>query len=62
LLSRVEFFLGLACLARGDRETARHHFEAAEATGTHWRTEQQWSRALLARLERDPQWPPWIPR
>jgi len=61
LLSRAHFFLGLASLARGDRETARRHFEPSDATGTHWRTEHQWSRALLARLERDPQWPPWIP-
>ena len=60
LRSRAHFFLGLACLARGDRETARHHFEPSDATGTHWRTEHQWSRALLSRLEHDPQWPPWI--
>ena len=61
LRSRAHFFLGLACLARGDREMARHHFEPSDATGTHWRTEHQWSRALLTRLKRDPQWPPWIP-
>jgi len=61
LLSRAHFFVGLASLARGDRGIARHHFDLSDATGTHWRTEHQWSRALLARLKRDPQWPPWIP-
>jgi tetratricopeptide (TPR) repeat protein len=60
LLSRARFFLGLACLARGDRESAEQQFKESDATGAHWRTEHQWSRAFMARLERDPTWPPWI--
>ncbi|HSP91302.1 MAG TPA: serine/threonine-protein kinase [Vicinamibacterales bacterium] len=61
LQCRTHYFLGLTGLARGDRQSARRHFKESDSAGTHWRTEHQWSRAFLARLERDPLWPPWIP-
>ena len=48
-------------LSRGDREAAKEHFRRSVETGTQWLLQYQWSRAFLARLERDPQWPPWIP-
>jgi tetratricopeptide (TPR) repeat protein len=61
LQSRAHHLAGLFFLAQGDRVSARQHFERSVVTGTHWRTEHQWSRAFLARLEQDPKWPPWIP-
>ncbi len=48
-------------LSRGEREAARQYFTHSVETGTHWLIPYQWSRAFLARLERDPHWPPWIP-
>lgn len=59
---RAHFLVGLFALSKGERERAREHFELGTRTGMHWRLEHQMCRALLARLQRDPQWPPWIPR
>jgi len=59
---RAHFMVGLFALSRGERARAREHFERGTRTGTHWRLEHQMCRALLARLQRDSQWPPWIPK
>jgi tetratricopeptide (TPR) repeat protein len=55
------FLAAMFYLARGEREAARKYFRRSVETGTHWLVQYQWSRAFLARLERDPHWPPWIP-
>ena len=55
------YLAAMLFLARGEREAAQQYFRRSVETGTHWSTQYQWSRAFLARLERDPHWPPWIP-
>ena len=55
------FFVALDRLAQGDRIEAREHFEKALATGVFRWYEYQWSRLFLKRMERDPNWPSWIP-
>jgi hypothetical protein len=56
----AHFLIGLRRLSEGDRKGARAHFQecAARRVFTHW--DHQWARAFLARLEREPGWPPWI--
>jgi hypothetical protein len=58
----AHYAIGLAHLARGEREDAMSAFRASIATGAHFAHGYQWSRAFAARLARDPQWPPWISR
>jgi tetratricopeptide (TPR) repeat protein len=55
------YLAAMLFLSRGEREAAKQYFRRSKETGTHWWIGYQWSRAFLARLERDPQWPPWIP-
>jgi tetratricopeptide (TPR) repeat protein len=55
------YLAAMLFLSRGEREAARQYFRRSVETGTHWWIGHQWSRAFLARLERDPHWPPWIP-
>jgi tetratricopeptide (TPR) repeat protein len=55
------YLIAMLYLARGEREIARRYFRRCMETGTHWLIQYQWSRAFLARLERDPHWPQWIP-
>jgi serine/threonine protein kinase len=63
-LKRCEghFFVGMSRLADGDRDGAREHFRRSVDTHVVWYVDHTWSRAFLARLEADPNWPPWIPR
>jgi serine/threonine protein kinase len=55
------YLIAMLYLARGEREAARQYFRRSVETGHHLLTQYQWSQAFLARLERDPYWPPWIP-
>jgi serine/threonine protein kinase len=58
--SDAHFFIGLTNLAEGDQDGARHHFRQAEAILYFKATSYWWSSAFLARMEKDPTWPPWI--
>ena len=60
-LCRAHFFIGISKLARGDRAAARQDFRAS--AGSDLLNFWAWtmSRIMLARLEKDPTWPPWIP-
>lgn len=59
-LGKSHFNIGMVRLAEGNRSAARQHFEqsASYRNITSYHTFQ--SRALLAQLDRDPAWPPWI--
>jgi serine/threonine protein kinase len=56
------YWIGLAKLAEGDRSGAREQFRQAVATRAFLLLPYDWSYAFLARLEKDPAWPPWIPQ
>jgi tetratricopeptide (TPR) repeat protein len=58
---RQRYLVAVTRLADGDRAAAREHFRRCVETGLQPMSEYQWSRAFLARLDRDPHWPPWIP-
>ena len=57
----AHFYLALDRLAQGDRAGAREHFQKNLATGVIGFPEYDWSRLFLKRMEKDPNWPPWIP-
>jgi serine/threonine protein kinase len=57
----AHFHAALRHLAKGQRETAREHFRASDRANPYGPFTCCWSRAFLARLEKDPTWPPWIP-
>jgi len=59
--SEAHFHIGLNRLADGDRAGARQHFRQTTSKGAFNSLDFDWSRAFLARLEQDPNWPPWIP-
>jgi hypothetical protein len=60
-LCEAHFFIGITCVADGDQKGAREHFRASTAT-PYWEMDDHFlSSALLAQLEKDPKWPPWIP-
>jgi tetratricopeptide (TPR) repeat protein len=56
----AHFVIGLTHLSGGDRDGAREHFSAGVATRYIAIIEYDWSRAFLARMEKDPTWPSWI--
>jgi hypothetical protein len=60
--SLVNHHLGLLRLARGDRVGAKEYFRETAEAGVFYLRETARSRALLARLEADPQFPQWITR
>ena len=60
-LCEGHFFIGINLLGRGDRQGAREHFEKSIDTRVVWFLEHEWSRSLLARMQNDRAWPPWIP-
>jgi tetratricopeptide (TPR) repeat protein len=60
-LSEAHFLLGLHRLADGDQRGAREHFRKCVQTRVFMYWEGLWARAFLARMEKDPAWPPWIP-
>ena len=57
----ANFFIGMTRLADGDRVGAADHFRLSVDTRVYIFFEYVWSRAFLARMEKDPAWPPWIP-
>jgi tetratricopeptide (TPR) repeat protein len=57
----AHFFIGMAKLGEGDRVAAREHFRTSVATRVFTYFDYDWSHAFLVRMERDPNWPPWIP-
>jgi tetratricopeptide (TPR) repeat protein len=59
--SEAHFLLGLHRLADGDRRAAREHLRKCVQTRVFMYWEGRWARAFLARMEKDPAWPPWIP-
>lgn len=60
-LCEAHFAIGLMRLSEGDRFQAADHFRKATATRVFTFMEFGVSRLLAERLERDPDWPPWIP-
>jgi tetratricopeptide (TPR) repeat protein len=61
-ICRAQYFIGITKLGQGDRPAARQAFRASAATSyavNSWTGHM--SRIMLARLEKDPAWPPWIP-
>jgi serine/threonine protein kinase/tetratricopeptide (TPR) repeat protein len=61
-LAHAHFQIGMRLLADGDRVDARRHFQACMALQYPLFMGYLESRALLARMNQDPAWPPWIPR
>jgi hypothetical protein len=57
----THFYVALERLAQGDRPGAREHFRAAVATRVFYFGEYIWSQLFLERMDKDPNWPPWIP-
>jgi serine/threonine protein kinase len=57
---QTHFVIGITRLAQGDRVGARKHLSAAGATRLMQSVSTSMSRALVAQLDRDPDWPPWI--
>ncbi len=54
------FLIGLKELSQGHRDDAKAAFQQGKETRVwHW-AEYSWSRAFLARMEADRNWPPWI--
>jgi hypothetical protein len=54
-------FIGLTRLGEGDRAAARRHFEAGQKVRDPYYPTCMMNSAILARMNRDPNWPPWIP-
>lgn len=59
-LCQAHFYIGMARLAQGERDTARQHFNKCVEYRILSYLEDHLSRALLAQLDRDPLWPRWI--
>jgi len=61
------YLVGLARLAHGDRQGAREDLRKSVERGHYtWSTvlalyDAMWVHVLLERVERGPNWPPWIP-
>jgi hypothetical protein len=57
----AHYNIALKRLAEGDQAGAREHFRQAVQTRLILNYVGHWSRRFLARMEEDPNWPPWIP-
>jgi serine/threonine protein kinase len=57
----AHLYVAVTALAEGDRGRARLHFRKALATRAWIKFAYDLSWAFLARMEQDPNWPPWIP-
>ncbi len=60
-LARAHLIIGVNRLSRGDRGQAREHFQQVAGYHLNYEFHTAIARALLAQLDRDPQWPAWIP-
>jgi len=58
----AHYSIALTRLSVGDRVGACEHFRKAIAARVFDFVEHEWSRAFLARMNQDPNWPPWIPQ
>jgi serine/threonine protein kinase/tetratricopeptide (TPR) repeat protein len=59
-LCQANFLIGMTHLALGNRDDARKHFRACSSLKINRYVEDFMSRALVAQLDRNPAWPPWI--
>jgi hypothetical protein len=59
-LSNAYLSIGITALADGDRTKARRHLQRGFDTRYFEALPYSLSRLLLARMTRDPAWPPWI--
>jgi tetratricopeptide (TPR) repeat protein len=57
----AHYYVAMTKLAEGDRNGAREHFDKAVKTRAWGWGVYDMSWVFLARLEKDPTWPPWIP-
>ncbi len=57
----AHYYVGISELGSGNREAAREHFRRSAESRVFGYFEYFLSRALLAQLQRDPEWPPWLP-
>jgi serine/threonine protein kinase len=57
----AHFGIAFHLLADGDRAGARDHFRRCVASSFFMNMPHNWAKAILARMEHDPAWPPWIP-
>jgi serine/threonine protein kinase/tetratricopeptide (TPR) repeat protein len=57
----THFYVALDRLSQGDRPGAREHFQKALATRVFSFGEYIWSHLFVERIDKDPNWPPWIP-
>jgi tetratricopeptide (TPR) repeat protein len=58
----AHYNIAMMKLAEGDRQGAREHFDKAVKTRASGWGEYDVSWVFLARLEKDPTWPPWVPK
>jgi hypothetical protein len=57
----AHYYIGFTKLAEGDRAGAREHLSKMVAIHIFPSPMDYVSRMTLARMEKDPTWPPWIP-
>jgi hypothetical protein len=57
---QAHFLIGMSHLATGNRAAASQHFRDCSKLRINRYVEDCMSRALLAQLERKPEWPLWI--
>jgi hypothetical protein len=57
----AHYTVALTHLAEGERDGAREHFRRAVQHRLILDYRCDWSRSFLARMEKDPNWPRWIP-
>jgi hypothetical protein len=61
-LCEAHWDIGLWRLSAGDRAGARDHWRQCVATRAFEDWEWLWARAFLNRMQKDPAWPPWVPK
>jgi hypothetical protein len=61
-LCQAHFSVAMSHLAVGERAEARKHFQSAARLKVQGYLEEAMSRSFLVQLERDQQWPMWIPK
>jgi tetratricopeptide (TPR) repeat protein len=60
-LCEAHFLIGLRHLSEGDRDGAGEHFQKCADTRVFIYWDYMWARAYLARMEKEPRWPSWLP-
>ncbi len=55
------FAIGMRRLAEGRRLEAKESFEKSAANPVYYWSDPTWARAFVARMEKDPTWPDWLP-